>query len=150
MMTRHTVLRTVLAATAVALVAGCAQMRPSQNVEVYEATLMGTQEVPPNTSPGRGAAEVQYNRNTGMLTWKVTYSGLTGPAVGAHIHGNAPPTANAGILLPFSNINTQPIQGQATITPTQYGDLAAGLWYVNVHTAQYPGGEIRGQLRRRR
>jgi len=150
MVTRHTVLRTAFAASLVAVaVAGCGQMRPSQKMDIYEATLAGTQEVPPNTSPGRGTAEVQYNSNSGNLTWKVTYSGLTGPAVGAHIHGSAPPTANAGILLPFSNINTQPIQGQATITPAQYGDLAAGLWYVNVHTAQYPGGEIRGQLRRR-
>ena len=47
------------------------------------------------------------------------------------------------------NVGTQPIQGQATITPTQFGDLAADLWYVNLHTAQAPGGEIRGQLRRR-
>ena len=38
---------------------------------------------------------------------------------------------------------------ETTITPAQYGDLAAGLYYVNIHTARFPGGEIRGQLRRR-
>ena len=151
MMTRHTVLRTACAAGLVAIaVAGCGQMRPSQKMDIYEATLTGAQEVPPATSPGRGTAEIQYNSNTNMLTWKVTYSGLTGPATGAHIHGPASPTANAGILVPFgANLTAQPIQGQATITQAQFGDLAAGLWYVNVHTAQFPGGEIRGQLRRR-
>lgn len=150
MMTRHTVLRTVLAATAIALVAGCAQMRPSQKMDTYEATLSGAQEVPPATSQGRGTAEVQYNSETRTITWKVNYSGLSGPLTGAHIHGPAATGANAGIVVPFTgNVNAPPIQGQATLTPTQFGDLAAGLWYVNLHTAQNPGGEIRGQLRRR-
>lgn len=150
MMTRHTVLRTVLAATAIALVAGCAQMRPSsQKMDAYEATLTGAQEVPPTTSQGKGTAEVQYNNETRTISWKVTYSGLSGPVTGAHIHGPAAAGANAGIVVPFTNVNASPIQGQATLTPTQFGDLAAGLWYVNVHTAQNPGGEIRGQLRRR-
>jgi hypothetical protein len=92
---------------------------------------------------------MQFNSSNNTLNWKVTYTGLSGPATGAHIHGPAAAGANAGIVVPFTNVGTQPIQGQATITPTQFGDLAAGLWYVNVHTAQAPGGEIRGQLRRR-
>lgn len=151
MMTRQTVLRTTLAASLLALgLAGCGQMRPSQKMDIYEATLSGAQEVPPNTSAGRGTAEVQLNANTNMLTWKVTYSGLSGPVTGGHIHGPAGPSANAGIVVPFTgNLNAQPVQGQAQITPQMVGDLAAGLWYVNIHTAQNPGGEIRGQLRRR-
>jgi hypothetical protein len=151
MINRHTVLRASLASALLVLgLAGCGQMRPSQKVDIYEATLGGAQEVPANPSPGRGMAEVQIDTNTNMLTWKVTYSGLTGPATGGHIHGPAAPGANAGIVVPFTgNLNAQPIQGQTTVTPTQYGDLAAGLWYVNIHSAQFPGGEIRGQLRRR-
>jgi hypothetical protein len=151
MMTRHTVLRTALAAGFVAAtLAGCGQMRPSQSTIVYDAVLSGSQEVPATTSAGRGQAEVHHNTNTNKLTWKVTYSGLTGPVTGAHIHGPAGTGANAGIVIPFTgNLNAQPIQGEATITPTQFGDLAAGLWYVNLHTAQFPPGEIRGQLRRR-
>lgn len=151
MMTRHTLLRTSLAATVLALaVAGCGQMRPSQKIDIYEASLSGGQEVPPNSSGARGMAEVQLNTNTNVLTWKVTYNGLSGPATGGHIHGPAAPNANAGVVVPFSgNLNAMPVQGSATITPTQFGDLAAGLWYVNIHTAQFPGGEIRGQLRKR-
>jgi hypothetical protein len=152
MMTRQTVLRASIAPALLVLVlglTGCGQMRPSQNVDIYEATLAGAQEVPPNPSPGRGVAEVQINTSTNVLTWKVTYSGLTGPATAAHIHGPAAPGQNVGVVVPFTNVTAQPIQGQATITPAQYGDLAAGLWYVNVHSARYPDGEIRGQLRRR-
>jgi hypothetical protein len=150
MMTRQTVLRTALAAGVVSVaVAGCGMMEPAPKIDIYEAALTGTQEVPPNTSAGRGMAEIQYDSSKNMLSWKVTYSGLSGPVTGAHIHGPAAAGANAGIVVPFSNVTTQPIQGQATITPTQFGDLAANLWYVNLHTAQAPGGEIRGQLRRR-
>jgi hypothetical protein len=150
MMTRHTVVRTALAASLVALaVAGCGQMRPSQKADIYEATLSGAQEVPPANTRGTGTAEVQLNTSTNVLSWKVTYSGLSGPATAAHIHGPAGPGANAGVVIPFQNAGANPIVGQATITPAQYGDLAAGLWYVNVHTAANPGGEIRGQLRKR-
>ncbi|MDB5872657.1 MAG: hypothetical protein JWQ07_2099 [Ramlibacter sp.] len=151
MITRQTMLRTTLAAGVLALgLAGCGQMRPSQKMDIYEASMSGAQEVPANGSGGRGMAEIQFNTNTNELSYKVTYSGISGPATGGHIHGPAAPGANAGIVVPFTgNINAQPIEGKATITPTQYGDLAAGLWYVNIHSAQFPGGEIRGQLRRR-
>lgn len=149
MMTRHTVVRTALVASLVALVAGCGQMRPSQKMDIYEATLTGAAEVPPVNTGARGAAEVQFNANTNLLTWKVTYSGLSASPTAGHIHGPAGAGQNAGVVVPFTNANANPITGQATITSQQYGDLAAGLWYVNIHTAANPGGEIRGQLRRR-
>jgi len=150
MITRHTLLRTTLAAGALALgLAGCGQMRPSQKVDIYEATLSTAQEVPPVSGGGTGTAEIQLNNNTNVLSWKVTYSGLSGPATAAHIHGPAAPGANAGVVIPFTAVGAQPVVGQATVTQAQVGDLAAGLWYVNVHTAANPGGEIRGQLRRR-
>jgi len=149
MMTRHTVVRTALVASLAVIVAGCGQMRPSQKMDIYEATLSGAAEVPPVNTQARGAAEVQFNANTNLLTWKVTYSGLSGSATAGHIHGPASAGQNAGVAVPFTNVNANPIVGQATISPQQYGDLAAGLWYVNIHTAANPGGEIRGQLRRR-
>src|SRR6478609_2765710 len=121
MMTRQTVLRTAFVAGLVSVaVAGCGMMQPEKKMDIFEATLAGTQEVPPNASAGRGAAEVQYDSSKGTLTYKVTYSGLSGAATGAHIHGPAAAGANAGIVVPFSNVGTQPIQGQATITPTQF------------------------------
>ena len=151
MLNRHTFLRTAIAAGFVTLtLAGCGQMRPSQKMQIFEANLSATQEVPTNTSTATGAAEVQFNENTNMLSWKVTYTGLTGPATAGHIHGPAPAGQNAGVVIPFAgNMNAQPVMGEMTVTPAQYADMAAGLYYVNIHTARFPGGEIRGQLRRR-
>ncbi|RYF41966.1 MAG: CHRD domain-containing protein [Comamonadaceae bacterium] len=152
MTSRKTLLRSALAAgVALTLLAGCGQMRPMGNTAIYEASLSGGQQVPPAVTPGNGVAELMLNTNTNTLRWKVTYSGLTGPATAAHIHGPAPRGGNAGVVVPFSgNLNAQPITGEQTITPEQATALANGLWYVNIHTARYPNGEIRGQLTPRR
>lgn len=140
------------AAAAAALVgfglAGCAMMRAG-NVDTYEAALSGAQEVPPATTSGSGQAVVRYNRDTSMLSWNVTYGGLTGAATAGHIHGPAEAGANAGVVVPFASVASSPIIGEARITPEQLAQLNAGRWYVNIHTQRYPGGEIRGQLRRR-
>lgn len=150
MIQRSTLIRTALGAAVLALAAGCGSMRASAAAtDVYEATLAGTQEVPPTTSTGTGKAEVEVDPKTYKVRWKVTHSGLTGPATAAHIHGPAAPGANAGVMVPFKDANASPITGEATLTAAQYADLAAGRTYVNIHTAQNPAGEIRGQLKKR-
>ena len=151
-MKRSVFVRTsVVVALAGAMLAGCGAMRPSQSTEIYEATLSGGEEVPPKATGGSGQAEVHYNRNTGMLHYKVTYSGLTGPVTAAHIHGPAAPGANAGVLIPFTGaLNVSPFEGDVHVTPEQIAQIASGQTYVNLHTAQNAGGEIRGQLRARR
>lgn len=141
-MNRHAFL-TVAAAGAIAFaVAGCAGMSSTMR---YGGTLAGAQEVPPKNVPGTGTADVEYNKQTGMLKWTVTYSGLTGPLSAGHIHGPAAAGANAGVLVPFA-AGPSPLTGEKAITPQQAEDLAAGKWYVNLHTPQNPGGEIRAQL----
>lgn len=150
-MLRSVLVRALPVAALVMLsLSACGQLRPSQKMEVFEATLSGREEVPPNATTGTGQAEVQYNENSGMLRWKVTYAGTTGPLTGAHIHGPAGPGQNAGVVVPFPNVASSPIQGETKLTPQQASQLMAGQWYVNLHTAQHPGGEIRGQLRPRR
>ena len=151
MLSRHSFLRTAVAAGLVSLtLAGCGMMRPSQKMDIFEASLSSSQEVPPVESTATGSAEVQFNANTNKVPWKVTFNGLTGPATAGHIHGPAPMGANAGVVIPFAgNLNAQPVMGEMTVTPAQYADMAAGLYYVNIHTARFPGGEIRGQLRKR-
>ncbi len=109
-------------------------------------SMKAANEVPPNDSLGTGEADVNLDTATRVLTWSVTYSGLTGPASAAHFHGPAEPGKNAGVVVPFTNVATSPIKGTATVTQDQATDIAAGKWYVNVHTAQHPGGEIRGQV----
>jgi hypothetical protein len=70
---------------------------------------------------------------------------LSGAATAAHFHGPADPGKNAGVAVPITP-NTSPLEGSTTLTDAQAADLQAGRWYVNVHTAANPGGEIRGQL----
>lgn len=111
-----------------------------------KATLDGKSEVPPNASAGTGTAEIDYDPASKKLSWKVTYSGLSGTATAAHFHGPAEAGKNAGVAVPIANPNASPVEGSATLTDAQAADLVAGRYYVNIHTAANPGGEIRGQV----
>ena len=62
----------------------------------YKANLAGNAEVPPVNSPGRGTAQVNADTATNQASWRVEYTGLSGPATGAHIHCGAPPGGNRG------------------------------------------------------
>jgi CHRD domain-containing protein len=112
----------------------------------YKVTMDGKSEVPPNSSAGTGTADIDYDPASKKLSWKVTYSGLTGPATAAHFHGPAEAGKNGGVAVPIPNIASSPAEGSATLTDAQAADLLAGKYYVNVHTAANPGGEIRGQV----
>jgi hypothetical protein len=111
-----------------------------------KATLNGKSEVPPNDSKGTGTADITYDTASKKLDWKLTYSGLTGPATAAHFHGPADPGKNAGVAVPIPNAGSSPTEGSATLTDAQAADLMAGKYYVNIHTKDHPGGEIRGQV----
>jgi len=114
--------------------------------EKMKATLDGKSEVPPNASTGTGTADIDYDAATKKLSWKLTYSGLSGPATAAHFHGPAAAGANAGVAVAIPNATTSPVEGSATLTDAQAADLTAGKYYINIHTAANPGGEIRGQV----
>ena len=150
-MHRSVFLRSAAVAALAFGLAACGQLRPSQKMEIFDATLTGAQEVPPVASSGTGQAELQFNENTSTLRWRVTFSNLSGPVVAGHIHGPAGPNQNAGPIIPFTgNINASPITGETKISNQQLAQLMAGQWYVNLHTPMNPQGEIRGQLRQRR
>jgi len=112
----------------------------------FKADLSGTNQVPPVATAGKGMATATLDTTTKTLTWIVDYSGLSGPATAAHIHGPADPGANAGVVVPFTGDLASPIKGSAVLTDAQIAQLEAGKWYVNIHTAANKGGEIRGQL----
>ena len=114
--------------------------------EKMKATLDAKSETPPNASTATGMADIDYDAASKKLTWKLTYSGLTGPATAAHFHGPAEAGKNAGVAVAIPNATTSPNEGSATLTDAQAADLLAGKYYVNVHTAANPGGEIRGQV----
>jgi hypothetical protein len=111
-----------------------------------KATLDGKSQVPPNTSAATGTADIDYDAASKKLSWKLTYSGLSGPATAAHFHGPAEAGKNAGVAVAIPNAATSPVEGSATLTDAQAADLTGGKYYVNIHTAANPGGEIRGQV----
>jgi CHRD domain len=115
--------------------------------EKMTVKLDGASEVPPTSSTGTGTADLDYDAATKKLSWKLTYSGLTGPATAAHFHGPAESGNNAGVEVAIPNATSSPAEGSATLTDAQAADLKAGKLYVNVHTAANPKGEIRGQVK---
>jgi hypothetical protein len=129
------------------VLAGSAAMSPAARAETItvKADLKGSNEVPPNNSTATGKATATLDTQSRMLTYSITFSGLSGPVVGAHFHGPSAAGGNAGIALPFKTVQS-PIEGTATLTENQAADLVAGKWYANLHTAANPGGELRGQM----
>jgi CHRD domain len=111
----------------------------------FHAKLNGASESPATTSKGTGMAKLSFDDASKKLTYEVDYKGLSGDAVAAHFHGPADAGANGGVELPITT-GPSPIKGEATLTDAQAADLAAGKWYVNIHTAANPMGEIRGQV----
>jgi len=126
----------------------------------FQATLLGTNEVPPNGSPGTGFIDVTLNDVTDMLTVHETFSGLLTPTNNAHIHCCQAPGANAPVVLPFTgagfplNVTSGTYDHIFNLTTDLTGitvsdfitNLEAGLAYANIHTVGIPAGEIRGQL----
>jgi hypothetical protein len=99
-----------------------------------------------SSTAAKGEAAVSYDTTSKQVTWRITYSGLSGPPTAAHFHGPAQPGANAGVAVPIPNPATSPVQGSATLNDAQAADLLAGRYYINIHTATNPAGEVRGQV----
>lgn len=135
-----------IAVVAVAAITGCGMMSRQSNMVAFTTQLRAANEVPPNASTASGSVDAVLNKDTNLFRWKVNYTGLSGPATGAHFHGPAAVGANAGVVVPWTSPLTSPLEGSATLTAAQTADLMAGRWYANVHTAANPGGEIRGQM----
>ncbi|MEX0786731.1 MAG: CHRD domain-containing protein [Dehalococcoidia bacterium] len=96
-------------------------------------------------SAGTGSGQVTLDDVTNEINWTLTWQDLSGAAIDAHFHGPAGPGVNAVIQVGIGDL-TPPSVGSAFIDDTQEADLLAGLWYVNIHTAKCPVGEIRGQV----
>ena len=126
-----------------------------KNDNIYSAkntAMTGAQEVPAVTTTATGSFDITYNRDSKMLNITVRWQGLSGPVTLSHIHGPAAKGVNAGVLENFTTIIPKTESGNFSTSFTLNGttqkeeDLLAGKWYVNIHTAAHPGGEIRGQI----
>ena len=142
-----TFLRSTLAAATCAVAIALAGPAFAEVVNL-KAALNGASEVPANESKGSGAVTATFDTASKKLTWKGSYTGLSGPATAAHFHGPAEAGKNAGVAVPiFAGAAAKtPFEGEATLTDAQAADLLAGKYYANVHTEANKGGEIRGQV----
>lgn len=138
----------------VALTLGLAVLlftRPASAQFTFAAFPSGLGENPPNVSPGSGYGTVVLNAASNQITVNLSWSSLTAPTTASHIHGPGGVGTNAAVLFPFSGVpatTAGAIPPQTfSINPTQVGYLFAGYLYMNLHTANFPGGEIRDQLR---
>jgi hypothetical protein len=136
-------MRKALVAAAVLALAGCAQMMPGGGTRA-PVTLSGAEEVPPVSTQGSGKGEFVVAPD-GTVTGSVTTTGV--PGLVAHIHQGAP-GANGPVIIPLTKDgDTYRAPPGAKLIEAQMQAFKAGNLYVNVHTAQHKGGEVRGQLR---
>lgn len=124
---------------------------PSCTPNTFTATLTGDQEVPPNDSEATGSATVVLNIDPVQttITVNLTFEGLAANATVAHIHGPAMPGMTAPPIIPLENFpaaTSGTYEHTFPITQEQIDQLLNGLLYVNIHNAEFPDGEIRGQL----
>jgi hypothetical protein len=121
----------------------------------FVATLNGAGENPVRAVAGTATATIV--KKNGSYTYTVTYTGMSGPLTGGHIHGPAAPGVNAAVIVPFNDATGAAASGtlSGTFTSTNTLNISNdsldvlmrnGNAYVNLHTAQFPGGEIRGPL----
>ncbi len=110
------------------------------------AKLSTAAEVPAKSGPGTGSVDAMLDTESGKLKYTITYDGLSGQATAVHFHGPASATESAGVAVKINGVLTSPIEGETMLTPEQANALMTGRWYVNIHTANNPSGEIRGQL----
>jgi hypothetical protein len=113
----------------------------------YHATLNGEQAGTPST--GTGFADATFDVPTSVLTFSTTWTGLGSATTNGHIHRGAIGVSGP-VTVPFPGLPLGATFGTYAntfvLTASQVTDLLTGLDYVNIHTTQFPAGEIRGQL----
>jgi hypothetical protein len=143
----------------VVLISSCEKDDENNGNEVKfeNVVLSGANERPTVvSSPATGSFNGTYNKETKMITYTITWTGMTPTAM--HFH-NAIPTATLPATAVAGNVvigvagtgtpatYTSPITGTTrALTADEEMALLAGNWYFNIHSTQYPGGELRGQL----
>ena len=130
----------------VGLLALSACNMPASDSTKLAATLSAASEVPPIDSKASGEADVKINVKDYKLSWTIKYADLSGIVTGAHFHGPAMAGVNAGVVVPINGDLSSPIKGEVILTAEQTAQLLEGKWYLNLHTATHPDGEIRGQV----
>ncbi len=110
----------------------------------FTLTLDGSQEVPPVNTIATGTGTATLDLSSNLFSWNFSFQDLSAPETAAHFHAAAPLCQNAGVVIPLPP--GSPKIGSEVVTSQQRDQIIQGLWYVNVHTTNFPGGEIRAQV----
>jgi hypothetical protein len=137
--------KVLTAAVSLALLAGA--VPAYAGVIPFLAILDAASMLPATDSTGTGELDGKYDSSNQTFTWTITYTGLSGDVIAADFHGPARAGANADIVFPVTSPFASPISGSMVLTAAQFGQLKDQRWYVVLHTAKNPDGEIRGQAK---
>jgi hypothetical protein len=108
------------------------------------AILTGDQETPANASTAIGSAMFEIDTCAKTMRFRIAYSCLSSPETAAHFHGYVPPGTPAGVVFPLPA--GSPKVGVWNYPAADEAAILDGQAYVNIHTVNFPAGEIRGQI----
>lgn len=118
---------------------------PSPPNYIRAAALRGANEVPATPSLAAATGMVTVNPSTLAITGGVVSNGLVG--TGSHIHEGASGVSGPVVIPLTGGVGgVWTIPAGTVLTSAQYTSLQAGNYYFNIHSAAYPGGEVRGQI----
>ncbi|MHA2172729.1 MAG: CHRD domain-containing protein, partial [Candidatus Kariarchaeaceae archaeon] len=114
-----------------------------RDIAFFKANMDGVNEAPPVTTEARGIAYVMYDKRTKEMSWFITFEGLSSAQSASHFHmGRGGKLGD--VVLPISN--GSPSEGSMVLSDELEKVLFEGKMYVNIHSSNYPLGEIRGQV----
>ena len=124
------------------LLGGCGSFYPGDQLETkprFTAALQGE-------SAAAGSLTASYSPSRRILTWNLSYLGLSSPITWAEFRGPDIEGTDSSIVPINLPLEGNPHPGEATITDRQAADLEAGRWYVVLKTEKFPAGEVRGPV----
>lgn len=124
---------------------------PKEMVYSLNGNANGAQEAPTRvTTSATGTITGTYNKSSNILTYTITWNGLSAAPAAMHFHGPADAGVATGVKIPitgFTAAASGTVSKSDTLkTETDEADFLQGRWYYNIHTPANPGGEIRGQI----
>jgi hypothetical protein len=140
----------IIAAATIMIISACNKdnSTPTSVSVGFNATLDAAQETPPTGESGTGTCVVTYDTVTNELKYTLTWDGLTGVPTAMHFH-KADIGVAGGVEIPINGFAASvsgTLTSSAQVDQDDEHDLLEEKFYVNIHTAAHPGGEIRGQL----